>query len=169
MPRYHDLPDWDDEQLRRLEEENEIWGPNPTREACKALYQQWQQVVYLLNAAFATITEEEGGYKRPSGVPLSYWEETALSLLNDAMIAAVRIRSSESGALYILRMEHAAIIRKCASDIRAHLNLFANAPGMEQPYIDILREEIDKFRELFKAWVGSFRRDEFEDEWGLFV
>jgi hypothetical protein len=33
----------------------------------------------------------------------------------------------------------------------------------------IIRDEIDKFRELFKQWVASFEKDEYEDDWGLFV
>jgi len=25
------------------------------------------------------------------------------------------------------------------------------------------------FRELYKAWIGTFRKDDYEDEWGLFL
>ena len=40
---------------------------------------------------------------------------------------------------------------------------------MEEEYGRIIRSEIDKFRELFKIWVSTFQKDEYEDEWGLFV
>ncbi len=40
---------------------------------------------------------------------------------------------------------------------------------MEGTHRLIVREEIDKFRELFKQWAASFKKDEFEDEWGLFI
>lgn len=49
--RLSDLPEWDDEEFRDEDEEGEEWKPNPTREACKALYQQWQQVMIVLNGA----------------------------------------------------------------------------------------------------------------------
>ena len=29
----------------------------------------------------------------------------------------------------------------------------------------MIREEIDRFRELFKTWVSTFQKDEYEDEW----
>ena len=40
---------------------------------------------------------------------------------------------------------------------------------MEPLHRQIILDEIDHFRELFKVWVGTFQKDEFEDEWGLFV
>ncbi len=40
---------------------------------------------------------------------------------------------------------------------------------MEEEHRQIIRDEIDKFRELFKQWVASFEKDDCEDKWGLFV
>ena len=39
---------------------------------------------------------------------------------------------------------------------------------IEKAHGRVIREEIDKFRILFKTWVSTFQKDEFEDEWGLY-
>lgn len=39
------------------EEEGESWKPNPTRDACKAMYEQWNEVVLILKAAFDSLKE----------------------------------------------------------------------------------------------------------------
>jgi uncharacterized membrane-anchored protein len=66
-------------------------------------------------------------------------------------------------------MENAAIIRKNAQFIKISTNSFIVDGVMQPEHRLIIREEIDRFRELFKSWVNSFQKDEFEDEWGLFV
>ena len=35
-----DLPPWDDDEFKDEDEEGEEWKPNPTRDACRNLYQQ---------------------------------------------------------------------------------------------------------------------------------
>ncbi len=53
-----DLPDWDDEDDNDLGKEGEEWKLKETRDACKELYQQWQQVMLLLNGALETLKTE---------------------------------------------------------------------------------------------------------------
>jgi hypothetical protein len=87
-------------------------------------------------------------------------------LLSDAHMVAVKIRSSEAG-LYMLRMENACLIRMYAQSIQS--SMFTKiAEGFIEAHGMVIREEIDKFKLLFKYWVSTFERDEFEDEWGLF-
>ena len=59
-----DLPEWDDDEFKDEDDEGEGWKPNPTKDACRNLYQQWQQVMIVLNGAFDSmnIEEKEGGY-----------------------------------------------------------------------------------------------------------
>ena len=40
---------------------------------------------------------------------------------------------------------------------------------MEEQHRRIIRNEIDTFRDLFKQWVVSFEKDDWEDGWGLFL
>lgn len=159
-----DLPEWEDDDFRDEDEEGESWKPNPTRDACKALYEQWQQVMIVLNGALDSmnIEEKEGGF------PPDYWEEHKAMLLGDAFQVAVKVQSSESGNLYMIRMENAGIIRKNAQFIKSAMLTMMSEEVIEETHGRVIREEIDKFRLLFKTWVSTFQKDEFDDEWGLY-
>ena len=41
--------------------------------------------------------------------------------------------------------------------------------AVDKKYGEIIRNEIEIFKSLFKKWVNTFEKDEFIDEWGLFV
>jgi len=159
-----DLPDWDDDEFKDEDEEGEEWKPNPTREACKELYKQWQQVMIVLNGALDSLVSEE----KEGGFPADYWEDHKAMLLGDAYQVAVKTKSSEAG-LYTIRMENASIIRKNAQFIKSSMLTMMSEEVIEKAHGYVIREEIDKFRELFKIWVSTFQKDEYEDEWGLFI
>ena len=165
--KFRDLPDWDTRRPSRFlneDEAGEEWKSRETTEACKAMYTQWQQVVYLLNGV---LPEAEDGQKDKDG----YRAMIAADIWADVHLAAVKMLSSEV-VHYVGKMENAAIIRKCAQDVALALWSLQDeeeGSGLDESHRQVLRAEIDKFRELYKAWIGSFRKDEFEDEWGLFV
>ena len=163
---FYDLPAWDDERHQSFQEEDdnsESWKPNPTRDACKAMCEQWRHVFFLLNSVLADLNlddveEMERGFIRGH----------AEMMLGDAHLIAVKIRSSEVTGMYVTRMENASIIRTHAQGIASGL-LSLGEDGIDRNHVKVIREEINKFRCLFKAWVNSFVKDEFEDEWGLFM
>jgi hypothetical protein len=159
-----DLPDWDDDDFKDEDDEGEEWKPNPTKEACKKMYQQWQQVMIVLNGALDSMTIEV----KEDGFPADYWEDHKAMLLGDAFQIAVKIKSSEVG-LYTIRMENASIIRKNAQFIKSSMLTMMSEGVIEEAHGHVIRDEIDKFRELFKIWVSTFQKDEYEDEWGLFI
>lgn len=158
----NELPEWDDNEFRN--EEGEEWKPNPTKALCKAMYVQWNHVVTVLKAALDGMKEsdENNAYNK------DHVEDLKAMLLGDAHEVAAKIRSSEAG-LYIIRMENAAIIRKNAQFIKISTNGFVMDDLMDEQHRLFVREDIDKFRELFIQWVASFEKDDCEDEWGLFI
>ena len=161
----NELPEWKDDRFLNDEEEGEEWKPNPTRELCKALYAQWNNVMIVLKAGFDML-------KQPTDDNLYSKEHTdyiVSMLLGDAHEVAAKLRSSEAGGLYIIRMENAAIIRKNAQYIKISTNGFWADGLMDEEHRAVIRNEIDTFRELFKQWVASFQKDDCEDEWGLFI
>ena len=161
----NDLPEWDDDELKKLnDEEGEEWKPNPTREACKILYEQWQQVMTMLKGTF-----ELCDISKSDSFSKEYSEDHKAIILSDGYEIAVKIHSSEAGELYVLRMENAAIIRKNAQFISSSILLLIEEEIIDEQYGMAIRNEIDKFRILFKNWVATFTKDEFEDEWGLFI
>ncbi len=160
-----DLPEWDDDEFKEDEEEGEEWKPNPTRDACKALYQQWQEVMIVLNGTLDSMKVEE----KEDGFPADFWEDNKGMLLGDAYQVAIKIQSSETGGLYTIRMENASISRKNAQFIKSNMLSLMAEGVIEEAHGYVIREEIDKFRQLFKYWVSAFQKDEYEDEWGLFI
>ncbi len=159
--RFNDIPEWDD-NLKNIDEEGEEWKPNPTRDACKALYQQWSVILTMLKGAL--ITENE--VKETEETHSSYYKSM---MIGDAYEVAAKIRSSEAGGIYVIRMENACIIRKNAQAIQSSMLVFMSEGEMDKKYGEIIRNEIDVFKVLFKKWVNTFEKDEFTDEWGLFV
>jgi hypothetical protein len=160
----NELPDWNDNEFRDENDEGEEWKPNPTKALCKAMYMQWNHVMIVLNAALDSMKEpdEKNSYSK------EHIEDMKAMLIGDGHEVAAKIRSSEAG-LYIIRMENAAIIRKNAQFIKISTNGFVLDDLMDEQHRLFIREEIDKFRALFKQWVASFKKDECEDEWGLFI
>ena len=157
------LPEWNDDDFHDRDEEGEQWKPNPTRDACKEMYQQWQQVMTVLKGALETMKTDTGEEKFPA----EYYEDHQAMLLGDACQVAVKIKSSEAG-LYMIRMENASIIRKNAQFISSSMLTMIEEGVIEEAHGRVIRDEIDKFRILFRQWVSTFEKDEFEDEWGLF-
>jgi hypothetical protein len=161
LNKLSDLPDWDDLGFRHEAEE---WKPNPTSDACKKLYKQWQQVMTLVIGAIDCIQAEE----KEDSFPPAYWENHKAMILGDGFQAGAKIRSSEVG-LYVIRMENASIIRKNAQFIKSSVLGMMIETVIDEEHGNVIRDEIDVFRDLFKQWVGTFQKDEYEDEWGLFI
>ncbi|MBL0272064.1 MAG: hypothetical protein IPQ06_03060 [Chitinophagaceae bacterium] len=157
------IPEWNDDDFRKDDDEGEAWKPNPTRDACKALYEQWKQVMIVLTATLDSMNTNTG----EDGFPAEYWVDYKGMILGDAYHVAVKIKSSEAG-LYMIRMENASIIRKNAQFISSSILTIIAEGVIEEAHGMVIREEIDKFRMLFRQWVSTFERDEYEDEWGLF-
>ena len=162
----HDLPEWDETRyiFEEDEAEEDEWKPDLTRAACKALYNQWREVMFVLKGILMPIMEQE-----ETSIEIAMDIDAARQLHGDAYIVGAKIRSSEAGNIYILRMENAAVIRQLAQGIATGLLAFVEDEAVDENYIKIVRAEIDKFRMLFMAWVKTFEKDEFVDAWGLFV
>lgn len=90
-------------------------------------------------------------------------------LLEDSMLIPAKISGAEAGDIYDLRMENAAIIRKCARDLMVRYHSL-EAFGFEHvEYYKMVRQQIEEFRLLFIDWVASFDPWNYiVDDWGLF-
>jgi hypothetical protein len=91
-------------------------------------------------------------------------------MMEDAMMIAAKISGAEAVDLYDIKMENAAIIRKCARELYVRAgSLRFEEDIKDKEYIELLRNEIDEFRLLFIDWVASFdQRNYIIDRWGLF-
>ncbi len=157
-----DLPDWDDEKLVPIDDLSEAWKPSASRDACKLMYKHWQSLVYILKALLLPIIED-------NNLVDESLKDRAEDLLQTSLVIGLKIRTSETEGLYIFRMENAAVVRKLALDIDTTIPLFTGQKNIDKSYIDAIHKEIDDFRKLFIIWINTFEKDEFKDEWGLFI
>lgn len=155
-----DLPDWDESHFN---EEGEGLKASVTREAGKTLYLKWREIVTMLNGAL--------NFDRPTTGKISddYITELSQMVLNNAYEVGAKIIGAEAGGMYVIRMQNAAFVREYAQFISSSILLLSTDCIMEDNYAALIREELARFRELFRTWVNSFEKDEFIDEWGLFI
>jgi hypothetical protein len=87
----------------------------------------------------------------------------------DAAMLMVKIAGAESGRLYDIKMECAAIIRKAANDLMVQNHGLEMFGFKEVEYYQIVRNLIEEYRLLFIDWVAGFDKgDYYIDRWGLF-
>jgi len=98
-----------------------------------------------------------------------FYERT---LMESAYTLAPKIAGVMGSESWILSMQNASIIRYHAEYLltsTSGLRIFTKA---EKDYVQVLRTEVEEFRELFKEWVQTFKKleqEEYVDEWGLFL
>ena len=126
----------------------------------KAIYEKAEEILKLTQALIKTIPEDNEFLQ----------ETTARFIIEDAITIPVKIAGANGVGLYDLKMENAAIIRKCACDLYIHAgSLRYEDDFKDNEYVELLRETIEEFRLLFIDWVASFDQWNYIiDRWGLF-
>jgi hypothetical protein len=96
-------------------------------------------------------------------------QKVKASMYNDAMQLTVKVASAESGQLYDLKMQCAAIIRKAAQDLMLINNSLEMLGFKHVEYIKIMSDLIEEYRLLYIEWVARFDQgNHVVDRWGLF-
>ncbi len=93
------------------------------------------------------------------------------SLLESAMMLAPKFAGAMASESWTVCMQNAAIMRYHAQYLYASTSMLHLMSGVPEEYVKVLRTELKDFRELFRAWVKTFKNLEdegIEDEWGLF-
>lgn len=162
----HDLPEWIDDEDNVDEAGRGQWKPNATRAACKALYNKWNEILVMLNGTLGSMRELAEEEDKDDDL---FLKDRKTMLLADAYEVGAKIRSSEAGGIYVLRMENASIIRKNAQAVKSYILYMMVEGEVDEEHGHIIRDEIDVFRDLFRFWVSTFEKDGFADDWGLFA
>jgi hypothetical protein len=92
-------------------------------------------------------------------------------MMEDSMIVPAKIAGAEAMDDYILKMENAVVIKMHARSLLTQTAALRYLAALDEEYIQLLRNEIEEFRHLFKKWVQTFEIDTTKegDGWGLFV
>jgi hypothetical protein len=158
------MPEWEDKPLRAQENEGEeLWKGDGKHQKAVQLYNQWKSILVLLLGLY-------DGLRNSDDLPgKDYLENEKSMTLEEAYLVGAKIRGAEAGNHYVLRMENASLIRKAAQAVCIHISSLGMLGLADDAYIDAVKSELEKFRGYFKEWVASFQKDDYEDEWGLYV
>jgi hypothetical protein len=148
---FHD-PESEQEFRQRRKQQQQRLHKHP-------LFRQAHEILELVDALInsAANTEEAELY--------------APNLRESAMIIVAKLAAGLQSDSYVVCMQQAAIIREHAESLRLSNHLLKYAEGFDERYIGLFREEMEKFRELFKEWAAAIKtmdRDFGDEEWGLF-
>jgi hypothetical protein len=93
------------------------------------------------------------------------------SMLEDAMILPAKIAGAEAMDYYVHKMENATVIKIHARSLLTQTASVKYLGLLNEQYVQLLRDEIEAFRLLFKEWVRTFDIGATKegDGWGLFV
>jgi len=146
--KYHDMEDDNDAKA-------ESW--KPVRQHGKALYRKSIDILHLAQTIADMLPEEDN--------PIS----TKSLMMQNAYLVPAKILGAMAMEYYSLMIENAVIIKVNICQLREQLWACKEFHGLEQRYIDVLRNEIEIFRKLFVNWVTSFdKENDLPDEWHLF-
>jgi hypothetical protein len=92
-------------------------------------------------------------------------------MLDDALMIPAKIAGAEAVNHYVMKMENATIIKIHARSILTQTSSAKHLKLAEPRHLQLLRDEIEAFRLLFKEWVKTFEKGTTKegDGWGLFV
>lgn len=123
------------------------------------IYQKAELIFKLVESLYATLPNDD-----------VLIEATKEFMRGDAMILSAKIAGAEGGDLYAIRMQNAALIREHAMHLYVQvgsLRFHENYADLE--YVELIRKEIENFRELFIEWIHSFDTSNYIwDDWELF-
>ncbi len=140
--------------------EEEEFDPKKRKEKVEnmPIYKKGWEIYELAHHIIETIPEDD-----------EMLDHIRQNMMQDVTMLCPKIAGAEGGDLYDLRMENAAIIRKCARDLLTSTSGLKMMGYKDTQYTQLLRGAIEEFRLLFIDWVAGF--DEWNyiiDRWGLF-
>lgn len=155
FPRLNPLPEWDD-GFKNIDK-GEAWKWREELQIAEALYQQWREVFVLVSAFAEALPEEEDEVL-----------STKSMIYQNAYIVAPKIMSACGDTLYQIKMENAALIRFNCRQMWEQIAFAVLMGNADSEHKNVIEEALNRFKELFRNWVATFKPDEYEDEWGLF-
>ncbi len=141
------LPEWED-HLQNIDK-GEAWKWKEELQIAKILYNQWRELFGLVMAFVETLPEEDDEML-----------STQSMIYQNAYIIAPKIMSACGDTLYQIKMENAALIRFNCRQMWEQI-VFAVLSGIaDEEHKKVIEETIGRFKELFRGWVATFKRDE---------
>src|SRR5688500_141573 len=123
------------------------------------IYKKALEIVDLTEQIVDTFAEEGHAHKHRE------------YMLEDSMMLPAKIAGAEAMDYYILKMENATLVKIHARSLLTQTASIKHLGIVNEQYVQLLRDEIEAFRLLFRDWVKTFEGNSTKegDGWGLFV
>lgn len=122
------------------------------------IYQKAEEIYHTLRTITDLIPEEN-----------KHLQFTKNLILENIVTILAKLSGAELVKLWDIKMENAALIRKCARELMVLYHPLKMLDFEEAEYYLIVRKQLEEFRLLFREWVADFNPEHFiVDEWGLF-
>ncbi len=147
-----ELSDEEREELdREMREEKEYVKNHPLNKQAREVYE-------VVNAIVGSMSDE--GRDRVGDL-----------MMDSAMMIRAKLAGALGSKSWLICMQNGAIIRFHAEHLRLSNHSMREFTDTGKDYAQLLRREMETFRELFREWVIEFQayEDDFEDDWGLFT
>lgn len=91
-------------------------------------------------------------------------------MLEDATVMSAKFAGAESIPDFVLKMEKAVIMKVHAKSLNSMTYQLAMEETHAEEHLQLLRQAIEEYRQLFVEWVKGFDQTEkFDDGWGIFT
>lgn len=91
-------------------------------------------------------------------------------MLEDATLMSAKFAGAESIQDFVLKMEKAVIMKVHAKSLNSMTYQLAMEETHAEEHLQLLRQAIEEYRQLFVEWVNGFDQTEkFDDGWGIFT
>ena len=138
------------------DENDEGW--KPVNQHGKALYRKSIDILNLAQTMCCLLPDDDG-----------HAESTKQMIMQNAYLIPAKIKGAMVMEYYSLMIENAVIVKVNAVELKTALWACSTIHGIEQQYVDVLRNEIELFRQIFINWVTAFdKAHDLPDEWHLF-
>jgi hypothetical protein len=93
------------------------------------------------------------------------------TMRDSATIILAKLASGLRSDDYVLSMQKASIVRDHAEYLRLSNHMLNSLEVFDKSYVKAFRQEMEKFRELFRDWAKEIHQqeNEYQEDWGLFV
>lgn len=122
------------------------------------IFQKSEEIFQTLRTITSLIPEDE-----------EILQDIKQQIMGNIMMIQAKLAAAHGAQLWDIRMENAAIIRKNARELMIQNHTLKAFGFRDVKYYDIVREQLEEFRLLFREWVAGFDPKKYiVDEWGLF-
>ncbi len=132
------------------------------------IYKKAKEIQKLVESLVTLVKESDLPYADDVDLELIKDKLTEMQLNAQEIPSLIAIASAVPSP-YDYNMEKAIFIKKAAHELLADAIYIEDLGLKDIDYLDLLHEEIDELRLLFKEWIKTFELWKYDgDDWGLF-